>query len=134
MNQHKKISLDQFSVTISNPANRTSIVCVNITKDGSFNMNGKLAKVLGGKTLWLAFTPDAQHFMLKESKDVNAMAFPKNGSKKLEDVKDLLNSKGVLLPAKYEVWSNEEDDCWQGDLSENPIPPRSAKPRSSQKN
>ena len=134
MTQHKKISRDQFSVVIANPTNRTSIVCVNIYKDGRFNMNGKLAEKLGGKTLWLAFTQDAQHFMLKEDESHNAVAFPKNGSKKLDDVLELLNNRKVLLPAKYEVWYDEEDDSWQGDLIENPFPQQSVKPRSLRKN
>ena len=134
MNLHKKVPMEQFSVAISNPSNRTSVICVNIYKDGRFNMNGKLAEKLGGKTLHLAFTADAQHFMMKEDPASDAVVFPKNGSKKLEDVLELLNSQKILMPAKYEVWYDEGDNYWQGDLTENPILPQSAKPHSSKKN
>ena len=126
--------MERFNVAISNPTNRASLICVNIYNDGRFNMNGKLTEKLSGKALRLAFTSDAQHFMLKEDDSPDAVKFSKNGSKKLDDVLTLLNNQKVLLPAKYEVWYEKSEDYWQGDLIENPIPPQSAKPRSSKKN
>ena len=110
-----------------------SLVILNIYKDGKFNMNGKLAAILGGKTLELSFTDDGQHFLLEESSGgVQSVRFPKSGSRKLLVVTALLEQQHIMMPAKYEVWLTE-DGVWQGDLLENPMLSQSPKPRSSKK-
>ena len=127
----KLLSANEFTVPIRNPANRMTVVCVNIYKDGRFNMNGKLSEKLGGKKLKLAFTPDAAHFMLQEGADPDAVSFPKNGSKKLEDVLTLLNQRKIPLPARYDVWYNDAESFWQGDMVENPTQSHPAGHRNS---
>ncbi|MBR5536366.1 MAG: hypothetical protein IKU58_00515 [Clostridia bacterium] len=109
------------------------ITCVNIYKDGKFNMNGKLAASLGGKTLELSFTDDGQHFLLEESSGgAQSVRFPKSGSRRMLMVTELLEQQHIMLPAKYEVWLTE-DGVWQGDLLENPMLSQSPKLRSSKK-
>ena len=97
-------------------------------------MNGKLAEKLGGKRVCVAFTPDGQHFSLKESAAECAIQFPKSGSKKLEALSELLSKNKIEFPAKYEVWYIEDGDYWQGDHIKNPIRLQSAKPRNLKKN
>ncbi len=97
-------------------------------------MNGKLREKLGGKKLLIAFTQDAQHFMLKEDDGNNAFLFPRNGSKKMGEVKLLLENKKIPFPAKYEVWFRDDVQFWQGDLLENPTQSLPGKLRSSKKN
>ena len=131
----KKIALPRTMFTQKMiPASTISqTTCVNIYKDGKFNMNGKLAAILGGKTLELSFTDDGQHFLLEESSGgVQSVRFPKSGSRKLLVVTALLEQQHIMMPAKYEVWLTE-DGVWQGDLLENPMLSQSPKPRSSKK-
>ncbi len=125
--------MEEYSVIISNPANRLSVICVNIYKDGRFNMNGKLAEKLGGKKISIRFTKDARHLVMIESEDTNAIPFPKNGYKKLEEVSKLLAIHKISLPAQFEVWYDEEEKTWRGELAENPTIPQPGKPRSSKK-
>lgn len=118
----KSIPLEQFTVQIANPANTLNAACMIAHEDGRFNMNGKLAGLLGRKKLAVGFTEDAKHLCLQEDdSNISAIFFPKNGSKKLEDVSVHLKRRGIAFPAKYEVWFNEAESFWQGDYIENPI-------------
>ncbi len=47
----KSIPLEQFTVQIANPANTLNAACMIAHEDGRFNMNGKLAGLLGRKKL-----------------------------------------------------------------------------------
>ena len=133
MYQQKKIPADQFSVVITNPENRLNTMCVNIYEDGKFNMNGKLSEKLAGSKMYIAFTPDARHFLMKKSDEPGAIAFPKSGSKKIEQVAKHLTDQKILFPAKFNVWYDEEEDTWRGNLSVNPILPLSGQARGSKK-
>lgn len=133
MAERKRIPMEEYSIVISNPTNRLSMICVNIYKDGRFNMNGKLAEKLGGKKISIRFTKDARHFAMIESEDTNAIPFPKNGYKKLEEISKLLTIHKVSLPAQFEVWYDEEMHAWLGELAENPTILQSGKPHSSKK-
>ena len=131
----KKIALPRtlFTQKMIPASAMTQITCVNIYKDGKFNMNGKLVAILGGKTLEISFTNDGQHFLLEESScDAQSIRFPKSGSRKILAVTELLEQQHIMLPAKYEVWLTE-DGVWQGDLLENPTLSQSAKLRSLKK-
>lgn len=134
MNKRKKISMEDYCVVISNPVSRLSAKCVNIYKDGRFNMNGKLSAKLGGKKLSIRFTKDAHYFMIIESEDENAIFFPKSGYKKLEEISEYLTLHKVSFPAQYEVWHDEEMGIWRGELAENPTISQLGKHRSSKKN
>lgn len=127
----KSIPLDQFTVPIPNPANRLNTTCVVIYQDGRFNMNGRLAESLGGKKLGVAFTPDAKHFAIRDSGLENPIPFPKSGSKRLEYAASHLKQQGIMFPAKFEVWQNEEGGFWQGDILPNPTQSPSKRRRGS---
>ena len=130
----KRIPLDQFTVHIPNPTNRLTSTCVMVYENGRFNMNCRLAEKFGGKKVTVSFTEDAKHFALKEDNGSDSIFFPKSGSKKLSTVSALLNDSKIIFPAKYEVWYNDEDRVWQGDLLANPTQQLSAKRHSSKKN
>jgi len=130
----KSIPLSQFTVQISNPANRLTSPCVMVYEDGRFNMNTKLAGSLGGKKIDISFTPDMKHFALKEANELNSIFFPKSGSKKLNAVLTLLKERKIAFPAKYDVWYNEEDGFWQGDMLANPTQLPSTRRHNSKKN
>jgi predicted ATPase len=49
----------------------------------------------------------------EDDSNISANFFPKNGSKKLEDVSVHLKRRGIAFPAKYEVWFNEAESFWQ---------------------
>lgn len=131
----KKIAMnrDLFTHTITPPEKLAQMTCVNIYEDGKFNMNGRLANKLGGKSLEIAFTEDGVHFMLMETTVSDfTVCFPKNGSRKLPDVIEHLKKQKIMLPARYEVWLTDEGH-WQGDLLENPTPLQSGKHHNSKK-
>lgn len=130
----KSISLEQFTVKISNPTNRLTSTYVTVHDDGRFNMNTRLAGSLGGKKIVVSFTTDMNHFALKESNETDSIFFPKSGSKRLEPVSSLLKDYKISFPAKYDVWYNENGDFWQGDLLANPTRLPSTKRRSSKMN
>ena len=58
------VPLEQFTFVIAPPASRTDILCVNLYADGRFNLNGKLAEALRGKSVQISFTDDAKHLCL----------------------------------------------------------------------
>ena len=135
MKTRTPIAANQFTVPILSPSATANAPCVNIYADGKFNMNGSLTKKLGGKTLQIAFTNDARHFMMLENSDAEySIVFPKSGSRKLPDVVSLLQQQKITLPARYDVWYNESGKFWQGDLEENPMIRRSAKRPSLKQN
>ncbi len=133
MNNRKSIPLEQFTVLIQNPTNRLTATSVTIHENGCFNLNGKLAKELGGKPIEIIFTADAKHFILNASSDVGSIYFPKSGSKKLDEALSMLKKHGIARPAKYNVWLREEDNLWQGDLIANPTASPSKGRRNSKK-
>jgi hypothetical protein len=118
------VPLEQFTFVIAPPASRTDILCVNLYADGRFNLNGKLAEALRGKSVQISFTDDAKHLCLLERDSVNAVKFPKSGSRRLEQALQHLKSHKIPIPAKYEVHYCEEHKFWQGDLIENPTQER----------
>ena len=131
----KKTALDPtlFTQVVSPPENAFRTMSVNIYEDGKFNMNGKLTRALGGKSLQIAFTDDCKNFMMSEAPEGDSsLHFPKNGSKKLPMVIQLLKKQKILFPARYEVWFTE-GGFWQGDICENPTLLQSGKPRASKK-
>ena len=134
MSERKRIPMEEYSIVISNPVSRLCVTCVNIYKDGRFNMNGKLTALLGGKKLNIRFTKDAHYFMMNESDDANAIFFPKSGYKKIEEISKLLSIHKVSFPAQYVVWYDEEMRIWRGELTENPTIPLQGKSRSTKKN
>ena len=111
---------EQFAFVAAPPVSRTDILCVNLYADGKFNLKGKLAEALRGKSLQISFTDDAKHLCLIERDSVNAVRFPKSGSRKLDHALQPLKSRKIPLPAKHEVHYCEEHKFWQGDLTENP--------------
>ena len=131
MTGKKSIPLDQFTVSIPKPTNRLNATCVVIYQDGRFNMNGRLASRLGGKSLFISFTEDARHFAIREQGNEESIPFPKSGSKKLETAAAHLRAHGIMFPAKFDVWFNDEDDFWQGDILANPTPSPLKRRRSS---
>lgn len=117
----KALKLEKYTVKIAPPENRLQAQCVNVYADGKFNMNEKLKKVLGQKSFLLRFTEDAKHFaLIPEDEKDGVIRFPKSGSRKLPDVVEALRGKSVSFPARFDVWFNEEEQFWQGDLQENP--------------
>ena len=134
MEKYPRLSFDKFTIVISAPQNRNNALFVTLCKDGRFNMNSRLTTKLAGKRIIVAFTEDGPHLGMKESPDPEAIYIPKNGSKKLEEIKTLLEKKNIDLPAKYIVSYVEEEGFWQGDLSENPILKPLAKSRGSKRN
>ena len=112
------LSLSDFTVEIRAPENRMHIVCLYIHEDGKFNMNGRLAQILGGKRLKVYFLETARNLALVEAED--GIAFPKSGSHKLPEAAEFLKKHKITLPAQFEVWYNEQGGFWQGDYVENP--------------
>lgn len=134
MNTKKIIPLEQFTVHIFKPTNRSTIKTIVIHESGQVNINGKLAQVLGGKDLTISFTSDAKHILLCERNDGELIHFTKRGVKRLAQTISLLKEQKIFLPATYEVWKREEDGYWQGDLIPNPTASPSKGRRSSKKN
>ena len=131
----KTLKRDDFTVRILPPENRGCVQCVRIYEDGKFNMNGKLASVLGGRSFEVWFTKDAESLALFPSEDSSEMIrFPKSGSRKLLDATRYLSQNKIAFPAQYEVWFNEAESYWQGDLIENPTQGRSKTRPTSKKN
>lgn len=112
------LSLRDFTVEIRAPENRMHIVCLYIHEDGKFNMNGRLAQILGGKRLKVCFLESAKNLALVEAND--GISFPKSGSYKLPDAAEFLKKHKITMPAQFEVWHNEQGGFWQGDYVENP--------------
>ena len=118
----QKLKREQFTIQIHPPVPRNALLCINIYENGDFNLNGKLAQAINGQRLLLAFTEDAKALALipSESK-TDAIQFPKSGRRQIPAVTEVLMKKRIALPAQYEVWFNQEEGLWQGDLSENPM-------------
>lgn len=133
MERKASIPLEQFTVRIANPTNRSTATTVSIYETGRFNMNGRLAGTLGGKKLGVTFTADANHFVLSMHSERELIYFPKSGSKKLDEVFSLLRDHGIAFPAKYDVWQRTDDGLWQGDLIANPTLSPSKRRRNSRK-
>lgn len=133
MNSRKSLSLEAFTLVISNPANRMTSFSVSVSGDGRVNMNGKLAAQLGRQPLLFAFTPDGKHLAFKPQEEKGSITFPKNGSKKLAEALQAVKSNKIPIPARYEVWLNEDGNFWQGDLTENPTLSQQQKLHSSKK-
>lgn len=131
MSERKRIPLEEYCIVVANPINRLNAAFVNIYKDGRFNMNSKLALKLGGKKINIRFTKDVRYFMMVEGVDENAIIFPKNGSKKIDEISSLLSQHKVTLPAQYEVWFDEETEIWRGELAANPTIPAQIKHHNS---
>ena len=81
----KAIPLEQFTIEITPPETRSSMLAISLYEDGKFNMNGKLSQILGGKSINIKFTPDCKNICLQEAKDAS-IKFPKNGSLKLPEL------------------------------------------------
>lgn len=129
----KKIALPRTQFTKIITSTPPQMHFVTIYKDKRFCMNPKLAAILAGKPLEIAFTEDGKHFMLAESSNaMDGLRFSKTGSKKLHTAVELLDQLHIMLPARYEVW-HTDDGFWQGDLLENPTQSQSKKPPSSKK-
>lgn len=129
----KKIALPRahFTKIITSAPLQTHFV--TIYKDNRFCLNPKLAAILAGKPLEIAFTEDGKHCMLAELDNATeGIRFSKSGAKKLPVAAELLNQVHIMLPARYEVWCTE-DGFWQGDLLENPTQSQSKKPPNSKK-
>lgn len=103
---------------------------VYIYEDGKFNMNGKLAEKLGGKEVAIKFLPDGKYLCLQENGNI---LFPKKGSRKIPEIVEILKSKGITFPAKYELQYSKITQSWQGVCEENPIKLPSRKVRNSKK-
>ena len=43
----KAIPLEQFTIEITPPETRSSMLAISLYEDGKFNMNGKLSQILG---------------------------------------------------------------------------------------
>ena len=125
------LPLEQFTFNVVPPELHRDMTCVNIYEDGKFNMNGKLAGEIGGKTLAVRFTDDARHLCLREDSSQGAIKFPKSGSRKLQSVIQYLKSRKIPFPAKYEVHYNDQDQFWQGDVIENPTQERTQRGANS---
>lgn len=130
MNLKKELTLSDFSITVAPPSNRLASLSVNIYGDGRFNMNGKLAEKLGSQKVSIRFTEDCRHLCLLENGDIS---FPKSGSRKIPELSDLLNKKGITFPAHYEVSFNSNEKFWLGVYCENPMKRLSEKVRSTRK-
>ena len=85
----KAIRLEQFTIEITPPETRSSMLAISLYEDGKFNMNGKLSQILGGKSINIKFTPDCKNICLQEAKDAS-IKFPKNGSLKLPECTQIL--------------------------------------------
>lgn len=133
MNTKKIIPLEQFTVQISKPTNRSTIKTIVIREDGQVTINGKLAQELRGRDLTVSFTLDAKHILLCERNDGELIHFTKSGIKRLEQAVSFLKEQRIFLPATYEIWKREEDGYWQGDLIPNPTASPSKGRRSSKK-
>lgn len=118
----QKLKREQFTIQIHPPVARSALQCINIYENGDFTLNGKLAQVIHGQPFLLVFTGDARAFaLIPTEKSTDTIQFPKSGRKRIPDVTELLNKKKIPFPAQYEVWFNQEERFWQGDLSENPM-------------
>ena len=118
----KNISRAQFTVRIHAPSANKSLPSVNILENGKFNFNGKLNEKLKSRSFEISFMPDGRNFMLIESEDpVEAIRFPKSGSRKLPEAAEQLRKNKIPFPANYSVWYNEEGKFWLGDYTGNPI-------------
>ena len=130
MNSFKNLTLADFCIEISPPANRLSSTSINIYEDGKFNMNGKLAEKLGGQKLHIRFTKDMKHLCLASEGNIY---FPKNGSQRLPEVSELLKKAGFSFPAKYELNFDKEQNLWCGTHQANPSTLPSVSVRSTKK-
>ena len=99
-----------------------SLKATGVGYDELATVNGKLAQVIHGQPFLLVFTGDARALaLIPTEKSTDTIQFPKSGRKRIPDVTELLNKKKIPFPAQYEVWFNQEERFWQGDLSENPM-------------
>ena len=130
MTVRRDIPLEEFSIIISPPVNRLASTCVNIYEDGKFNMNGKLAEKLGGKEVAIKLLPDGKYLCLQENGNI---LFPKSGSRKIPEIVEILKSKGITFPARYELQYSKVTQSWQGACEENPIKLPSRKVRNTKK-
>ena len=131
----KTLKRENFTILILPPENRVSIQCVRIYEDGKFNMNGKLASVLGGQSFEIRFTKDAESLALFPAENrPETVRFPKSGSRKLPDATRFLTQNKFAFPAQYDVWFNEAESFWQGDLIANPARGRSKQRPNTKKN
>lgn len=90
---------------------------------------------LGGRSFEIRFTKDAEslaHFPAEDSSET--IRFPKSGSRKLPDATRYLTQNKIAFPAQYDVWFNEAESFWQGDLIENPAQGRSKQRPTLKKN
>ncbi len=117
----QKLKREQFTIQIHPPVARSALQCINIYENGELALNGKLAQTIYGQPFLLAFTDDARALaLIPTEKSTDTIQFPKSGRKHIPDAIELLNKKKIPFPAQYEVWFNQEESFWQGDLSENP--------------
>lgn len=132
MNSRKELPLEAFTIRVEPPSSRVAITCVNVHEDGKFNMNGKLAAILGGKHLKVLFEPKFQQFILQEDEE-SGIAFPKSGAIRLPELPQKLEAQNILLPVQYAVWFSQDRNVWYGEIQPNPTVKPSAKARCSKK-
>lgn len=101
--ERKIIDRKLFTQPVLPPENRYSRMGVTIHPNGKFCMNGKLSQKLAGKHLSISFTADSKNFIIEETDDINAISFPKNGSKTLPSALDIIVSSKLTPPVKYDV-------------------------------
>ncbi len=125
----KTLTLDRFTILIDPPVNRNSLLCLAFYENGNCNMNGRLTKELGGRYYELRFTGDAKNLaFIPADQNARSINFPKNGRRNLPEAVEFLVRMKVALPAQYEMWFNEKEGFWQGDLLANPSQAPSKKP------
>lgn len=67
----------------------------------------------------IGISPDGKTVLIrKNTPDETGITPPKSGCVKLGELINYIVSKGVLLPARYNV--SKEDDCWIGILDNQP--------------
>ena len=134
MNTQREIPMEEFCICIAPPVNRLFSTYVNVYENGKFNMNGRLAAILGSKSLRLNFTKDCRYLCLVEApEDPMAILFPKSGCKELPGMAEILKGKGIAFPARFDVWCSQSGGVWYGEYHENPTSKLPAKARSTKK-
>lgn len=135
MSNEAFISKDQFTFIVQPPVNRQNIKTVTVYADERFTLNAKLTEIITGKSICVRFTPDARHLCLEESDPVHATyKVSKIGSRKIKQIKEFLVKNKIALPAKYNVFFNEKENFWQGDLIPNPTIQNTGRRKDSKKN
>lgn len=108
------VDLSQFELL--QPPERSGMA-LNITESGKINLNPKFMEKINGDSLELRIHQDGTQILIAEK---NAgFKLLKSGTIKYSRIVEILEKKGVFLPAHYSVFRSDDLSIWIGTLENN---------------